>query len=69
VKGYQTRSLSASRSKAFGSIEPTGKHVDTREVLTFRLAGGKVGEIASVWEELEFLQQLGVFPALTQATS
>ena len=55
--------------KAFGSIEPTGKHVDTREVLTFRLAGGKVGAIASVWEELEFLQQLGVFPALTQATS
>jgi len=35
----------------------------------FRLAAGKIAEIAGVWGELEFIEQLGVTEAPARTTT
>ena len=48
-------------------IAPTGKHFGGRQIIIYRVAGGKVVEAWSVWEALAHLEQLGATLTLPAA--
>jgi predicted ester cyclase len=56
-------------NRTWGPWEPTGKTIDVPEVYMFRVAAGKITEIANVWGGLEFIEQLGVTLAPAPITS
>jgi predicted ester cyclase len=52
-----------------GEVEPTGKHVTWTATTTLRLSSSKIVEvIASSWDHLGILQQLGASPVATPRT-
>lgn len=46
----------------FFGIPPTGKTVDVEGVTLVRMTGGKIAEEKDFFDNLEFLQQLGLIP-------
>ena len=48
-------------------IAPTGKSVTVTGISISRIAGGQAVESWTTWDQLGFLQQLGVLPAPEQA--
>jgi steroid delta-isomerase-like uncharacterized protein len=44
----------------YGPWEPTGKTIDVREMIFFRLAEGRVVEMSLAWDQLTLARQLGV---------
>jgi steroid delta-isomerase-like uncharacterized protein len=49
---------------AFGSIPPTGKHVEVSTIDIVRIEGGKIAEEWGIDDMLGMLQQLGLVPAM-----
>lgn len=47
----------------FAGLEPTGKDIDLPTVVLFRLEGGKIVEETEFWDNLYFIQQLGLDPS------
>jgi len=46
----------------FGAMEPTGKSAVTTTIMIHRFVDGKVAESWVTWDNLYFMQQLGLFP-------
>jgi predicted ester cyclase len=44
----------------YGPWPPTGKSIDVREMFVFRVAGGRMVEVWSAWDQLSLARQLGV---------
>jgi hypothetical protein len=47
----------------YGPWPPTGKSTDVREMFVFRVAGGRMVEVWSAWDQLSLARQLGGEPA------
>ena len=50
----------------FVGIAPTGRHFTHVGTSTYRMRGGKIAECRTDWDALDFMQQLGVAPAVGQ---
>jgi steroid delta-isomerase-like uncharacterized protein len=50
-------------------ISPTGNRVDCAGIVIHRFVGGKIVEAWDSWDKLGFIQQLGVVPAVQEATA
>jgi predicted ester cyclase len=46
--------------ESMGPWAPTGRSIRLDEFFVYRLAGGKIVEVAAVWDRLGFLEQLGL---------
>ena len=45
-----------------GGVPPTGRRFNLSGVTVFRFSGGKIVEETTIYNELEFLRQIGVMP-------
>jgi predicted ester cyclase len=46
--------------ESMGPWAPTGRSVRLYEFFVYRLAAGKIVEVSAVWDQLGFMEQLGV---------
>ena len=53
----------------WGPWAPTGKSIDMRVMIFFRLAAGKIVELQAAWDGTAFAQQLGGEPARATSTT
>ncbi len=53
----------------YGPWPATGRHMAGREMFFFGLIDGKIAEMTATWNPVDFMQQLGVSLAVTQAAS
>ena len=52
----------------FGPMEPTGKSAVTTTIMIHRFVDGEVAESWVTWDNLHFMNQLGLFPAPNATT-
>lgn len=57
-------SFSGTHSGEFAGIAPTGKRITVRGVSLARITDGKIAEELDYMDDLGFMQQLGVVPAM-----
>jgi steroid delta-isomerase-like uncharacterized protein len=60
---------SGTHEKELNGIPPTGKSVKVQGIWIHRIENNRIAESWDVWDTLGMLQQLGVVPAMDQASA